>query len=98
MTTASSTAARARAATTQRGRGRAQVSEMQTFTWIGIDKRGVKLKGEQISKNANLVKADLRKQGINPQVVTPKAKPLSEKQERKLADATSPYLVDSSQQ
>jgi len=58
---------------------------MQTFTWIGIDKRGVKLKGEQISKNANLVKADLRKQGINPQVVTPKAKPLFGKTGKKIS-------------
>ena len=39
---------------------------MQTFVWVGIDKRGVKIKGEQVSKNANLVKAELRKQGINP--------------------------------
>ncbi|WP_291215295.1 type II secretion system F family protein [Dokdonella sp.] len=49
---------------------------MQVFTWVGIDKRGTKIKGEQISKNANLVKADLRKQGINPQVVKAKPKPL----------------------
>jgi len=58
------------------GRQRAQVSQMQTFTWVGIDKRGIKLKGEQVSKNANLVKAALRQQGINPQVVKPKPKPL----------------------
>jgi type IV pilus assembly protein PilC len=49
---------------------------MQTFTWTGLDKRGIRIKGETVSKNANLVKADLRKQGINPQVVKPKAKPL----------------------
>ncbi|MFO1506784.1 MAG: type II secretion system F family protein [Lysobacterales bacterium] len=49
---------------------------MQTFVWVGIDKRGIKLKGEQVSKNANLVKADLRRQGINPQSVKPKPKPL----------------------
>ncbi len=55
------------------GRQRAEVSQMQSFLWTGIDKRGVKLSGEQISKNASLVKADLRRQGINPQVV--KAKP-----------------------
>jgi len=58
------------------GRQRAQVSQMQTFSWVGIDKRGVKLKGEQVSKNASLVKASLRQQGINPQVVKPKPKPL----------------------
>jgi len=61
---------------TNAGQARASVSQMQTFTWVGIDKRGIKLKGEQVSKNANLVKAALRQQGINPQVVKPKAKPL----------------------
>ncbi|MEO5626952.1 MAG: type II secretion system F family protein [Dokdonella sp.] len=49
---------------------------MQTFTWVGLDKRGVKIKGESVSKNAGLVKAGLRAQGINPQVVKPKGKPL----------------------
>src|SRR5690606_18616808 len=61
---------------TQLGRQRAQVSQMQSFQWVGIDKRGVKIKGEQVSKNASLVKADLRRQGINPQDVKPKPKPL----------------------
>ncbi len=64
------------AAAAQRGRDRAKVSELQTFTWVGIDKRGVKIKGESQSKNASLVKADLRKNGINPQTVKAKAKPL----------------------
>jgi len=58
------------------GKSRASISEMQTFTWVGIDKRGVKIKGEQLSKNASLVKAGLRAQGINPQTVKAKAKPL----------------------
>jgi len=58
------------------GKSRAAVSQMETFTWVGIDKRGVKIKGEQVSKNASLVKAALRQQGINPQVVKAKAKPL----------------------
>lgn len=70
------TALKTKAATTQRGRARAQISELQTFTWVGLDKRGVRIKGEQVSKNASLVKADLRKQGINPQLVKAKSKPL----------------------
>ncbi|PRH83501.1 type II secretory pathway protein [Arenimonas caeni] len=49
---------------------------MQQFTWEGTDKRGVKMKGETTSKNANLLRAELRKQGINPTVVKPKGKPL----------------------
>ena len=69
-------AVKARNAAAERGKARAQISDMQVFTWVGIDKRGVKIKGEQLSKNASLVKADLRKQGINPQVVKPKPKPL----------------------
>lgn len=73
---ATATAVKARAATTERGKARAQISEMQVFTWVGLDKRGIKIKGEQLSKNASLVKADLRKQGINPQVVKLKPKPL----------------------
>ncbi|HEX7769510.1 MAG TPA: type II secretion system F family protein, partial [Dokdonella sp.] len=76
MATATAAALKAKAATAKRGRERAKISEMQTFTWVGLDKRGIKIKGEVVSKNASLVKADLRKQGINPQVVKAKAKPL----------------------
>ena len=50
--------------------------EMQPFVWEGTDKRGVKMKGEQVAKNANLLRAELRRQGIMPQVVKPKPKPL----------------------
>lgn len=75
MATATATAARA-GVKTNVGKARAQISQMQTFTWVGIDKRGVKIKGEQASKNASLVKAALRQQGINPQSVKAKGKPL----------------------
>lgn len=64
------------AARAQTAQARAKLSELQTFVWVGLDKRGVKIKGEASSKNASLVKADLRKQGINPQTVKPKPKPL----------------------
>ena len=49
---------------------------MPIFVWEGTDKRGVKMKGEQSSKNANLLRAELRKQGITPTVVKAKPKPL----------------------
>jgi type IV pilus assembly protein PilC len=75
MATATATAARA-GIKTNVGKARAQISQMQTFTWVGIDKRGVKIRGEQVSKNASLVKAALRQQGINPQAVKAKSKPL----------------------
>jgi len=48
--------------------------ELAPFVWEGTDKRGVKMKGEQLAKNANLLKAELRRQGITPKVVKPKAK------------------------
>jgi type IV pilus assembly protein PilC len=61
---------------TSTAKARARVSEMETFVWVGLDKRGQRMKGEQQSKNAGLVKAELRRQGINPQSVKPKGKPL----------------------
>lgn len=51
-------------------------SQLVPFIWEGTDKRGVKMKGEQPSKNANMLKAELRRQGITPTVVKPKPKPL----------------------
>jgi type IV pilus assembly protein PilC len=50
--------------------------ELQPFVWEGTDKRGVKMKGEQAAKNANMLRAELRRQGIMPGVVKPKPKPL----------------------
>jgi type IV pilus assembly protein PilC len=50
--------------------------ELQPFVWQGTDKRGVKMKGEQSSKNANMLRAELRRMGITPDVVKPKPKPM----------------------
>lgn len=47
-----------------------------TFLWEGRDKRGVKLKGQQIASSPNMVRAELRRQGINPIRVKKKPKPL----------------------
>ena len=46
------------------------------FLWEGRDKRGVKLKGQQVAANPNLVRAELRRQGISPIRVKKKPKPL----------------------
>jgi len=54
----------------------ARANDLQQFTWEGTDKRGVKMKGESSSKNANLLRAELRKQGINPTVVRTRRKPM----------------------
>ncbi|QWP78642.1 type II secretion system F family protein [Lysobacter sp. K5869] len=49
---------------------------LEMFVWQGTDKRGITMKGEQAAKNANLLRAELRRQGITPNVVKPKGKPL----------------------
>ncbi|PPT27197.1 type II secretion system F family protein [Xanthomonas arboricola] len=53
-----------------------QADQMSPFVWEGTDKRGIKMKGEQTAKNANLLRAELRRQGITPTVVKVKPKPL----------------------
>jgi len=73
---ATATATANKPSNTQVGQARAQVSQLTTFQWVGLDKRGVKIKGEYAAKNATLVKAELRRQGINPQAVKPKGKPM----------------------
>ncbi|MCR6663506.1 MAG: type II secretion system F family protein [Luteimonas sp.] len=49
---------------------------LETFVWQGTDKRGKVMKGEQQAKNANMLRAELRKQGIQPTLVKNKPKPL----------------------
>ncbi|WP_140909984.1 type II secretion system F family protein [Cognatiluteimonas lumbrici] len=50
--------------------------KLEVFVWEGTDKRGVRMKGEQTAKSLHMVRAELRRQGINPTVVKPKPKPL----------------------
>lgn len=51
-------------------------TDLPVYVWEGTDKRGAKMKGEARGKNANMIKADLRRQGINPGKVKKKPKPL----------------------
>ncbi len=51
-------------------------AEQTVFLWQGRDKRGTKLKGQQVATSPNLVRAELRRQGINPITVKKKPKPL----------------------
>ncbi len=67
----SATRTAAKTATTER----AGVT-LPMYVWEGTDKRGIKMKGEQQAKNGNLLRAELRRQGITPTVVKPKPKPL----------------------
>ncbi|MEJ2393143.1 MAG: type II secretion system F family protein [Gammaproteobacteria bacterium] len=51
-------------------------AKQSIFVWEGRDKRGQKIKGEVGGQNVTLVKASLRRQGINPTRVRKKSKPL----------------------
>jgi type IV pilus assembly protein PilC len=62
--------------TRQQGAQRAQISQMPTYEWVALDKRGKRMSGSMPAKNASLVKAELRRQGMNPQTVKERAKPL----------------------
>ena len=53
-----------------------RLNPLEEFVWQGRDKRGKEMKGEQLARTANLLRAELRKQGINPTMVKPKPKPL----------------------
>jgi type IV pilus assembly protein PilC len=55
---------------------RAEVSKLVQYDWTALDKRGKRMKGDMQAKNAAMVKAELRRQGMNPQTVREKAKPL----------------------
>lgn len=50
--------------------------KMDTFIWEGTNQKGVRTKGEATGANMALVKANLRKQGINPLKVKKKPKAL----------------------
>lgn len=72
MATATATAKN----TTKLAAQRAQVSTLTMYDWVALDKRGKRMKGEMSAKNATLVKAELRRQGMNPQAVRERGKPL----------------------
>ncbi|MFC3650332.1 type II secretion system F family protein [Dyella humi] len=62
--------------TRQQAAQRAQITQMPTYEWVALDKRGKRMKGAMPAKNASLVKAELRRQGMNPQTVKERTKPL----------------------
>ena len=47
-----------------------------TFLWEGMDRKGSRIKGESQAASEILLKADLRRQGINPTKVKKKTQPL----------------------
>ena len=52
------------------------VQDETIYIWVGVDKRGTRVKGELRGKNPNIVKEEVRRQGINPISVKKKPKPL----------------------
>jgi len=53
-----------------------KAQKLQAFVWEGRDRKGNKTKGEMAGANVALIKAQLRKQGIMPDKVKKKPKPL----------------------
>ncbi len=54
----------------------AKVAKADMFVWEGTDKTGKKVKGEISGQSEALVKAVLRRQGVNPSKIKKKRKPL----------------------
>ena len=54
----------------------ANLPPSHTFVWEGVNKNGVKVKGESQAPDIMRLRASLRKQGINPGRVVKKARPL----------------------
>lgn len=50
--------------------------KLSMFTWEGVDRHGKRVKGEMSGQNDALIKAQLRRQGVNPLKVKKKSKPL----------------------
>ncbi|MCW8900659.1 MAG: type II secretion system F family protein [Gammaproteobacteria bacterium] len=53
-----------------------KAAKKETFIWEGKDSKGQKTQGETMGASVALVKADLRRQGVNPTKVRKKPKPL----------------------
>nr|HED16030.1 type II secretion system F family protein [Gammaproteobacteria bacterium] len=51
----------------------AKAMKESAFTWEGLDRKGTKVKGEIRGKSPAMVKAELRRQGINPRKVRKKS-------------------------
>jgi type IV pilus assembly protein PilC len=58
--------------------------KQSVFTWEGTDRKGKKIKGESRAANPSMVKADLRRQGINPLKVRKKSALFSSTKKKKI--------------
>ncbi len=50
-----------------------KAKELQLFEWAGINKAGVKIRGENQAINENFLRAELRRQGISPKFIKKKS-------------------------
>ncbi|MCK7575394.1 MAG: type II secretion system F family protein [Chromatiales bacterium] len=62
--------------TTTKAKPKPKTEDAKVFTWEGTDRRGARVKGESRAASINTVRADLRRQGVNPTKVKAKPKPL----------------------
>lgn len=60
-------------------------SPLSEFDWVATDRRGKIIKGNMAAKSVNFVRAELRKQGLNPGAIKPKSKPLFGSTGRKIS-------------
>jgi type IV pilus assembly protein PilC len=63
-----------------------QKSKIKTYlySWEGTDRRGSRITGETNATNTAMVRADLRRQGINPLKIRKKAQPLFSPRKKKI--------------
>lgn len=52
-------------------------AQVSTYKWQGIDKKGAKISGETQGRSVSVVRAELRKQGVNASKVSKKAEPIT---------------------
>ena len=58
--------------TTAKTSTKATLAALPSFVWEGVDKRGKVMKGEMAGRNEGIVKAELRRQGLEVRAVKPK--------------------------
>ena len=63
-------------AVTAAQKAKPKVEKAYEFAWEGVDRRGNRVKGAQRAASVATVRADLRRQGVNPLKVRKKAQPL----------------------
>ena len=73
-----------------------KADKLQVFLWEGSDKKGKKMKGETRAANLNMVRADLRRQGINPQKVRKKPTALFSNRKKRITAGDIAVLAVSS--